>query len=80
MNPADPPHLLIEQPPHDAAEAACLAQLTNLVATTDPRPDLRDLAPAVRRLFPEPAYRVGCGGPHIWLARANDPQRLALIC
>ena len=80
MNPADPLHLLIEQPPHDAAEAACLAQLTNLVATTDPRPDLRDLAPAVRRLFPEPAYRVGCGGAHIWLARANDPQRLALIC
>ena len=80
MNPADPPHLLIEQPPHDAAEAACLAQLTNLVATTDPWPDLRDLAPAVRQLFPEPAYRVGCGGAHIWLARANDPQRLALIC
>ena len=80
MNPSDPPHLLIEQPPHDAAEAACLAQLTNLVATTDPRPDLRDLAPAVRQLFPEPAYRVGCGGAHIWLARANDPQRLVLIC
>ena len=79
-NPADPPHLLIEQPPHDAAEAACLARLINLVATADPRPDLRDLAPAVRRLFPEPAYRVGCGGAHIWLARANDPQRLALIC
>ena len=80
MNPADPPQLLIEQPPHDAVEAACLAQLTNLVAITVPLPDLRDLAPAVRRLFPEPAYRVGCGGAHIWLARANDPQRLALIC
>ena len=81
MNPADPPNLLIEQPPHDEAEAASLAQLTDLVATTtDPLPDLRDLAPAVRRLFPEPAYRVGCGGAHIWLARADDPQRLALIC
>ena len=50
------------------------------MATTDPLPDLRDLAPAIRQLFPEPAYRVGCGGAHIWLARANDPQRLALIC
>ena len=47
-------------------------------ATTDPLPNLRDLAPAVRQVFPEPAYRVGCGGAHIWLARANDPQRLAL--
>ena len=80
MNPADPPQLLIEQPPHDATEAACLAQLTNLVATTNPLPDLRDLAPAVRQLFPEPAYRVGFGGAHIWLARANDHQRLDLIC
>ena len=79
MNPADPPQLLIEQPPHDAAEAACLAQLTNLVATTNPLPDLRDLAPAVRQLFPEPAYLVGCGSAHIWLHRAADPQRLALI-
>ena len=80
MNPADLPQLLIEQPPHDEAEAASLAQLTDLVATTEPLPDLRDLAPAIRQLFPEPAYRVGCGGAHIWLARANDPQRLALIC
>ena len=80
MNPADPPQLLIEQPPHDAAEAACLAQLAELLKDAYLLPDLRDLAPAVRRLFPEPAYRVGCGGAHIWLARANDPQRLALIC
>ena len=57
-----------------------VAQLTNLVATTDPLPDLSDLAPAIRQLFPEPAYRVGCGGAHIWLARADDPQLLALIC
>ena len=79
MNPADTPHLLIEQPPHDEAEAASLAQLTDLVAATDPLPDLRDLAPAVRRLFPEPAYRVGCGGAHIWLRRTHDPNRLALV-
>ena len=71
--------MLIEQPPHDAAEAACLAQLTNLVATTDPRPAVRDLAPAVRRLFPEPAYLVGCGGSHIWLRRAGDAGRLSCI-
>ena len=80
MNSAAPLQLLIEQPPHDEAEAASLAQLTDLVATTAPLPDLRDLAPAIRQLFPEPAYRVGCGGAHIWLARANDPQRLALVC
>ena len=77
---ADPPQLLIEEPPRDDAEAARFAQLTDLVATTDPLPDLRDLAPAVRQLFPEPDYLVGCGGAHIWLARAADPQRLALIC
>lgn len=75
----EPLHLLIEQPPHDEAEAATLAQLAELVATTDPLPDLRDLTPAVRQLFPEPAYLVGCGSAHIWLHRAADPQRLALI-
>ena len=77
MNPADPSHLLIEQPPHDAAEAACPARLTNLVATTDPQPDLRELALVVRQLFPESAYRVGCGGAHIWLAHANEPDSQA---
>ena len=76
---ADPPQLLIEEPPRDDAEAARLAQLTDLVATADPLPDLRDLAPAVRQLFPEPTYLVGCGSSHIWLHRATDPHRLALI-
>ena len=57
-----------------------LAQLAALLATADPLPDLRNFAPHVRQLSPEPAYRVGCGGAHIWLARADDPQRLALIC
>ncbi|AII50835.1 hypothetical protein [Hymenobacter sp. APR13] len=42
-------------------------------------PDLRDLAPAVRALFPPPAYLVGCGGAHIWLHRAGEAQRLAII-
>ena len=80
MNTPDLPQLLIEQPPHDEAEAAQLARLTELLATTDPLPDdLRNMAPAVRQLFPEPAYLVGCGSSHIWLHRATDPHRLALI-
>ena len=75
----EPLKLLIEQPPHDEAEAATLAQLANLAATADPLPDLRDFAPQVRQLFPEPAYLVGCGSAHIWLHRAADLQRLAII-
>ena len=73
------PQLLIEQQPYDEAEDASLAQLAELLAATDPLPDLRDLAPAVRRLFPEPAYLVGCGSAHIWLHRAGGLARLALI-
>ncbi|MDQ2772855.1 MAG: hypothetical protein M3Y54_20415 [Bacteroidota bacterium] len=80
MNSTDPPQLLIEQPPHDEAEAALLAQLPKVLVAAGPLPDdLRDLAPAVRQLFPAPAYLVGCGSSHIWLHRAADPQRLALI-
>jgi hypothetical protein len=75
----EPLQLLLEQPPHDEAEAATLAQLAELVATAGPLPDLRDHAPLVRQLFPEPAYLVGSGSAHIWLHRATDPQRLALI-
>ena len=37
------------------------------------------LATAVRQLFPEPAYQVGCGGSHIWLHRADESQRLACV-
>ena len=73
------PRLHIEQPPHDEAEAAQLTQLRELLANTDPLPNLRDFAPAVRQLFPEPAYLVGCGSAHIWLHRAADATRLALI-
>ena len=76
---SDTLQLLIEQPAHDEAEATQLAKLTELVATAAPLPALRDLAPAVRQLFPEPAYLVGCGSAHIWLHRATDSQRLALI-
>jgi hypothetical protein len=80
MNTPDQPQLLIEQPAHDEAEAALLAQLPEMLATAGPLPDdLRDLAPQVRQLFPAPAYLVGCGSSHIWLHRAADPHRLALI-
>jgi hypothetical protein len=73
------PELRQEQPAHDEPEAARLTQLAQLLATTAPLRDLRDLAPAVRQLFPEPVYAVGCGGSHIWLHRTHDPHRLAYI-
>ena len=73
------PQLFIEQPSHDEAEAALLAQLTELLASAAPQHDLRDLAPDVRQFFPEPFYLVGCGSAHIWLHRTNDPNRLAII-
>ena len=40
---------------------------------------MREFAPAVRRLFPEPAYQVGCGGSHIWLHRAEGAGRFIII-
>ena len=79
MNTPDLPQSLVEQPPHDEAEATLLAQLAELLANTSPLLDVRDFTPQVRQLFPEPAYLVGCGSAHIWLHRATDPQRLALI-
>jgi len=80
ISPADPPQLHFEQPPYDDAEAALLAQLLDLLAHVEPLTDLRDFAPQVRQLFPAPTYLVGCGRAHIWLHRAADPNRLALIC
>jgi hypothetical protein len=76
----DVPQLVVHQPARDEAEAAQLNRLTQLVEDAEPLPDLRDLAPAVRELFPPPAYLVGCGGAHIWLHRQNEAQRLAFIC
>ena len=73
------PELRQEQTPNSPDEAARLTELAQLLATTAPLPDVRDLAPAVRRLFPEPAYLVGCGGSHIWLHRADEAGRLACI-
>ena len=73
------PQLSLEQSARDDAEAALLAQLAELLTAADPLPDLRDFAPQVRQLFPEPAYLVGCGSAHIWLHRAADSNRLALI-
>ncbi len=77
--PAEPPQLLVELLPANEAEASQLNQLAYLLDTTEPPPDLRDLAPAVRALFPAPAYEVGCGSAHIWLHRTTNHQRLALI-
>ena len=77
--PTELPQLSLEQPAHDEAEAGLLAQLTERLTAADPLPDLRDFAPQMRQLFPEPIYLVGCGSSHIWLHRATDPHRLALI-
>ena len=79
LYPPQLPELVVHQPPADAAEAARLTQLAELVAASPPLADLRDLAPAVRDLFPLPDYEVGCGGAHVWLHRAAETQRLALI-
>ena len=74
-----PPQLLIEQPARNKAEGLCLRRLARLLPSATALPDVRDLAPAVRQLFPEPAYLVGCGSSHIWLHRVDDAQRLAII-
>ncbi|MDU0369588.1 hypothetical protein ACFPAF_04210 [Hymenobacter endophyticus] len=74
------PQLVVHQPARDETEAAQLTGLARLVEAAAPLPDLRDLAPAVRELFPPPTYLVGCGGAHIWLHRAGETQRLAFIC
>ena len=73
------PELRQELPAGTPEEAARLTELAQLLATTAPLADLRDLAPAVRQFFPEPAYEVGCGGSHIWLHRADEEQRLACV-
>ena len=73
------PELRQEQTPNSPDEAARLLELAQLLATIAPLADVRDLAPNVRQLFPEPAYQVGCGGSHIWLHRADDTGRLACI-
>ncbi len=73
------PQLRQEQPARHPDEATRLTELRQLLATTVPLADLRDLAPTVRQLFPEPAYQVGCGGSHIWLHRADESARLACI-
>ena len=73
------PRLRQEQPATDPDEAARLTDLAQLIDTTAPLPDLRDLAPAVREAFPAPAYSVGCGSSHIWILRTTDQTRLAIV-
>ena len=73
------PELRQELPAGTPEEAARFTELAQLLATTAPLPGLRDLAPAMRQLFPEPTYEVGCGGSHIWLHRADESQRLACV-
>ncbi|WP_246289543.1 hypothetical protein [Hymenobacter terrestris] len=79
LYPPQLPELVCRQAPADEPEAARLTQLAQLVATSPPLSDVRDLAPAVRALFPPPAYEVGCGGAHIWLHRTDEKSQLAVI-
>ncbi|MBD2716740.1 hypothetical protein IC231_16955 [Hymenobacter sp. BT646] len=74
------PQLVVHEPARDETEATQFTRLTQLIEGVAPLPDLRDLAPAVRELFPSPDYLVGCGGAHIWLHRQGEAQRLAFIC
>ncbi|MFD1470230.1 hypothetical protein ACFQ48_18530 [Hymenobacter caeli] len=76
--PAQQAYLAIEQPPANAAEKRCLAQVRRHVLAHPHTQDLRELAGAVKKLL-GPAYEVGCGSAHIWVKRPGDPERLAIV-
>ena len=76
--PAQQAYLAVELPPASAAEKRCLAQVRRYVLAHAHTPDLRELAGAVKKLLGA-AYDVGCGSAHIWVKRAGDPERLAII-
>jgi hypothetical protein len=73
------PRFVLEQAPLDEAESVLLKHLAHIVDTAELLTDLRDLAPTIRKFFPEPAYLVGSGSSHIWIHRRNDLQRLVCI-
>lgn len=76
--PAQQAYVAIELPPASAAEKRCLAQVRRHVLAHTHTPDLRELAGAVKKLLGS-AYEVGCGSAHVWVKRAGEPERLAII-
>lgn len=71
-------YLAIEQQPADAAEKRRLETVRRHVLAHTHTTDLRGLAGAVKRLL-DAGYEVGCGSAHIWVLRAGEQQRLAIV-
>ena len=71
-------YLAIELPPADGAEKRRLLALRRHVQAHTHTTDLRGLAGAVKK-FLGPGYEVGCSSAHIWVLRAGEAQRLAIV-
>ncbi|GAB3840587.1 hypothetical protein [Hymenobacter jeollabukensis] len=71
-------YLAIELKPVDAAERHRLQALRQHVQAHTHTTDLRGLAGAVKKLLGA-GYEVGCGSSHIWILRAGDTARLAIV-
>jgi hypothetical protein len=71
-------YLAIEQKPADAAEKRRLEALRRHVQAHTHTTDLRGLAGAVKKLL-GPGYEVGCGSAHVWVLRAGQSERLAIV-
>ncbi|MBC6700203.1 hypothetical protein [Hymenobacter sp. BT190] len=71
-------YLAIELKPIDATERRRLQALRKYVLAHTHTTDLRGLAGAVKKLL-STGYEVGCGSTHIWIKRAGDTARLAIV-
>ncbi|GAA4389096.1 hypothetical protein [Hymenobacter koreensis] len=79
-DPFPPQHayLAIEQKPADAAEKRRMEAVRRHVQAHTHTTHLRGLAGAVKKLLGA-GYEVGCGSAHIWVLRAGETQRLAIV-
>ena len=71
-------YLAIELQPSDAAEKRRLVALRRHVQAHTHTTDLRELAGAVKKLLGA-GYDVGRGSAHIWVLRAGETTRLAIV-
>lgn len=71
-------YLAVEQQPADATEAQRLEQLRQLIEAATDTADLRGFAGAARKLLGS-GYQVHCGSSHVWIKRADQPERLAIV-
>lgn len=78
FEPNQQPLLTIELPPRDQPEQARLRLVLALVQQHGACTDLTHLAAPVRQLLGA-AYAVGSGAAHVWIMRASDRERLAII-